>query len=758
MSGKRVYGRAYPIKQSDAKAYRRVDRNLRANPIGVTAMAAVNGRGSAKSARAVAQGKTRSQRIARAESVYKNGEKTMGVLKNKRKTGAAKKKSSSTSRRKVSGTNYYRTSGGRYQNAAGKFVKKDTVKASKKAKKKSAPKKRTTAKRTTAKRTTAKRTAPKRRATSSTTKRRAPARKTRKVRKNASVGYTKKSAAGYDRMARSAAGKKAAATRKRRAAAAARTQGRSKTVGKYKRVRIADPKTGKMKLSYMYETKGGKRRKIPTSAVTRSGHKTAAEIKRGRAKAAARVKREGSAFVANRSGKASARQKRAGKRLAAYMAAKRSGKTVAQARSAAIRKVPLARGDQFKGVAKAPVTTTKKRTKVRRNKKRSTTTALRKNGKRRVRRNAKRRVVRKSPVKANARRKVRRKTTAKKKTTAKRRKRRAAPVKRRRTASKRRRTTTKRRKTTASKRRRTMRRNGTVKRYRKNAFMANLKAVLKTGMFVATGFLVHRIATNLIAEKALATTLPDNQAFQDWKKPLVGFGMMLVGIPVAGMAVPKRGIEIGAGMFASFLQSTIIAALGAAGQPNLVSSVAGYGNSRAYALRGNRRRRGMRGMERHATSIMPRYTPVSGYSQAAAGYQQAAAGQFQQAAAGEYFTATGEYFTATGEYFAPQGTKGVGGYEPAGELAMQASAGTSQVIRDGLRPDGDLDYALDVAEAAAGLGEATAIEHRVGQQSQWIPNNPLWAGERPVTHSQATSEISAGILQRPGGNGILSGG
>jgi hypothetical protein len=167
--------------------------------------------------------------------------------------------------------------------------------------------------------------------------------------------------------------------------------------------------------------------------------------------------------------------------------------------------------------------------------------------------------------------------------------------------------------------------------------------------------------------------------------------------------------------------------------------------------------------ERHAVSIMPRYTPVRSagqYSQAAAGWNQAAAGQFSQAAAGtgEYFTATGEYYTATGEYFAPQGTKGVGGYEPAGQLAMQASAGTNQVIRDGLRPDGDIDHALDVAEAAAGLGDPAAVEHRVAQRSQWIPNNPLFAGEMAIRDNQSTSEISAGILQRPGGNGILSGG
>lgn len=730
MSGKKVYGRAYPITAADAKAYRRVERRVRPNPIGVTAMASINGRGSARSARAVAQGKTRSQRIARAESVYRNGERPMaGVLKNKRKSSAKKKPSA---RRKISGTGFYKTKGGRYQNAKGKFVKASSVKASTSRKRKTktaAPARRKRRATSTAapvrrkRRRVAATATPVRRKRRRVTATATPVRrKRRRVRKNASVGYSPAYSAGRDKMARSKAAKRASATRRRRA-----TGSSKKTIGRYKRLSVKDPKTGRKRLSYMYRTKSGKRRKIPTKAVTSSGHKTAAGVRRGRSKAAARIKREGSAFVANRSGKTSARQKRAGRRLAAFMAAKRSGKNVKQAKAAALRKVPLRRGDQFKGNAKAPVKVGK--TRVRRNKRKT------------VRRNARRRVTRKNPYR-----------NTKKMGAALARKRRPTSVVRK----NRRRVTSNKRRTVRRNKRRTVRRNG-FKAFRKNAFMANLKAALQTGLFVATGFLVHRIATNLIAEKALATTLPDNQIFQDWKKPMVGFGMLLVGIPVVGMAVPKRGIEIGAGMVASFLQSAIVAALNSAGQQELVSSVAGYSNSRAYQLRGSRRRRrrGVRGMERHATSIMPRYQPVrqmGQYSQAAAGWEQAAAGT------GEYFTATGEYFTATGEYFAPQGTKGVGGYEPAGQLAMQASAGVNSVIRDGLRPDGDIDHALDVAEAAAGLGDPAAIEHRVGQQSQWIPNGPLWAGERAVRDNQGTSEISAGILQRPGGNGILSGG
>src|SRR5690606_38518451 len=103
-------------------------------------------------------------------------------------------------------------------------------------------------------------------------------------------------------------------------------------IGRYTRARMKDPRTGKTKLSYMTRTKSGRLRRIPTKAITKSGHKSAAGIKRGRTKAAARIKREGSAFVAN---KGSARRRRAGRRLAAYSAARRAGKTVKQSKASA---------------------------------------------------------------------------------------------------------------------------------------------------------------------------------------------------------------------------------------------------------------------------------------------------------------------------------------------------------------------------------------------------------------------------------------
>ena len=799
MSRARVYGRAYKISEKDAKAYRRTDRpkRMKANPMGVTSMASVNGRGAySRSARQVAAGKSKKQRLDRARKVLKNGEsKAMaGFLKNtKRKSrspGAAKRlaaakragsrtttkrrsTSSSSTRRKVPGTSYYRTAGGRYQNAQGKYVSESRVKAAKSrsssskkkttAKRKTTTRKKTTARRTVKRNATAKRTTTTRRTAAkrpvrrnTTTKRKTTAK--RRVKRNASAGYSASYGKGYDAMKRSQAAKKAAATRKRRAAAAARASGRKASVGRYKRVRVTDPKTGKSRLSYMYETRGGKRRRIPASAITKSGHMSKAQVKRGRSKAAARVKKEGTAFVANK--RSSARQKRAGRRLAAFMAAKRSGKNVKQAKAAALRKVPLATGDSFKGTTKVgPMrkgskkrvrVAGRKRTLVANKRRRKTT---RKNTRRKT--TAKRRVVRRNGNTTTMKNNRRRRTTAaKRRRTTKRTykaNRRRSPVRRRTT------------------RRRRMTRNAGRHTYRKNQFLANLGKAFQSGLIVATGFMTHRVLTNLLCDKVpfISDMFAENAALNTWRKPIIGAAVMLAGVPLVGAIKPlrPRAIEIGAGMVASWLQSAIVSAFAAAEYPDGVNAVQGYSNSRAYALRGTRRRRrGLRGG--HQTSIMPRYAPVSGlgqYEQAAAGYQQAAAG-FQQAAAG-----TGEYFApnATGEYFAPNNLQGVGEYEAAGQLAMQAAAGTtSQHIDDGIRPDSDLDRQMDIMEAAAGMRgmgeyyEATAhnVEQRVGQQSQWIPKGALWAGERQVNDTQMTSELSAGILQKQGGNGVLSAG
>lgn len=317
------------------------------------------------------------------------------------------------------------------------------------------------------------------------------------------------------------------------------------------------------------------------------------------------------------------------------------------------------------------------------------------------------------------------------------------------------------------------------------------------GFLVLGGFFLHkgltggiiRAATSTDAASGMVTFLGQPMVGADgkptflatWQKPIVGglFG----GLGILGLSkLPVKSetrTALSAGVMTSFLQSFVHTVLTVMNQPEVLSYLEGYQNSAAYALRGTRgrrRRSPMRGLgvARNATSIMPQYAPV---------------GQFQQAAAG-----MGEYFAAQsgmGEYFAGPGVEGVGHYEKAGPLALQPS--TSHMgqlpIDDGIRPDANLDHMLDLAESAAGLGQgfrqaAAGVgagpgyrqaaagmgeffsaapsdgsfkEFSVPTQSQWIPSGPLWAGTMTADAAYTESELPAGILQGPGGNGVLSG-
>ena len=299
---------------------------------------------------------------------------------------------------------------------------------------------------------------------------------------------------------------------------------------------------------------------------------------------------------------------------------------------------------------------------------------------------------------------------------------------------------------------------------RRNQFMSHLLNVLKIGALITGGVVAHRVLTNLVNTYVAPKVLPqDNATLATWQKAISGTVVLVAGV-AATNALPlssDKKLNIGGGMVGSWLLDLIVTGLKVAKQESAASYLAGYENSRAYLLRN--RRRGMGAFQ----SLMPKYAPVGAFQQAAAGFQQASAGM------GEYFAPNRTRIAAgMGEYFAPSGLQGVGAYEAAGPLAMQAAAGVA-AVDDGIRPDANLDRVLDLAEAAAGLhgprrramGEYyTAApsnggyaESVVPQDSQWIPNGPLWAGTMSAGDSQSSSEIPAGILATAGGNGTLSG-
>jgi hypothetical protein len=523
----------------------------------------------------------------------------------------------------------------------------------------------------------------------------------------------------------------------------------------YKRVKLFNPLTGRKEYSYMYRAAGGRLRRIPTNAIIGGGPglkdfnpKLAEKVHKARKRAAERILKHGDVFIANR-GKKRRKSKRTGKwNLKRYNKARAAGfsKTEAKAIAYGLKKMPKRR-------KRRKSTSSRKRRKSTSSRKRRKSTSSRK--RRKSTSSRKRR-------KSTSSRKHRKSTSSRKH-----RKMRANP--RHRYEDNRRRYEDNRRRYEDNRRRRrryedNRRRHPRMKR---NAFMANLMAVLKTGALVGVGFMTHRVLTALACEHLFTpyVVAPEgkepNLTLKTWEKPICGTVVGLIGVAGLSVMADKKVISgetamsIGGGMVASLLQYVVVSALTAAEQPQAASYLSGYSNSVAYSLRGNRRR----GLHRRGIgemrSIMPRYAPVGTFEQAAAGV-------------GEYFTGAGKFEQAAagvGEYFVPKGTQGVGQYEPAGPLAMQAAANGIGEIDDGIRPDSNLDRVLDLAESAAGLGEYfTATqgkggweESQVPTQSQWIPNGPLWAGELRVKDTQSESELPAGTLATVGGNGILSG-
>lgn len=222
-------------------------------------------------------------------------------------------------------------------------------------------------------------------------------------------------------------------------------------------------------------------------------------------------------------------------------------------------------------------------------------------------------------------------------------------------------------------------------------------------------------------------------------------------------AVSKDAAVVNAvagGMVASVLHQAVLTAV------NLVSpAAAGYlsGDDSTAA-----RLSAMYGV---GGGIMPAYAPISGMGE----YFEGANG------VGEYFegaNGVGEYFEGTnglGSYGAnPDLYQAAAGYGMLGD--------NSDGYTNNINPSDDLDRQLTIAEAAAGVGaasyEASAGYGAVYQASAgygnvetvpgadtWVPgsaNPQLWAGVRPVDEPQsATAMVPAGVLESGGGAGIF---
>lgn len=287
---------------------------------------------------------------------------------------------------------------------------------------------------------------------------------------------------------------------------------------------------------------------------------------------------------------------------------------------------------------------------------------------------------------------------------------------------------------------------------------------LKIGAVIGTGFVAHRLLSNLVAQQVIARLLPapapaaagfDVAKYSPSIASLLmaGAGAFLVNATVKDAESKK--LLIG-GIIASALHGVFMNVANAF-MPSAVPMLAGPEDGTAARLAA------MYGLGA-GTSIMPRYAPVNGV--------------------GEYFASgVGEYFTSgmngLGEYFA-SGVSGLGAYGANPDMQYEAAAGVGgkivEVSGTHIDPSSDLDRQFNIAEAAAGVGAlapyeaaaglGTAYEAAAGlgnvtvpRANTWIPgmqDPSIWAGTRPINQGQAATEmVPAGTLATQGGQGVF---
>jgi len=820
VAGRKTYGRAFPIREADIGAYRmaRKPRGYRANPMGVTTLASVNGRG-AYSARAATQGLSKAERVARARRLVSNRSGSMAMTSNKvhraafvrrmnENSGSRRKRTTSGGRRRArrAGRKLHanrRTPTGAESRAYASGYARIYGKKRKKAKR-SAPKRAAAPKRRRHRRSPEQVAARKAKKAAASAKRKART-AARVARRKASTAKKRERAAARRAKsrtpeARSRKARKRAKSRWPKQTRKVRARGGRKTrrvrvaYGPYKRASLYDARRGRKRASYM--TRGRKRRlrKIPAwaiaGAISAKEYKTSASyakakerIAKRRAAAARRAERGQDPFTPNpgarKMARAKKRKKKAGSRKGRRHAKKGHRKSAKRVRAGKKAAATRRRKKAARTAAAKKSRRHGRRKSAHRRKKshrRKSARRARKAGRRSARRGSKRRGLR------IGRRKVRRLKRGIYLVKNRRTRRRYAEnrgVRRRSHKRRSRRLSANIRRRKHSKRRRSGRgrkflMNG---RYMRNGFGGDLKSLLKTGSLIVVGFFAHKALTKVTVDLLTDTTkgtfvmMPLVGAdgaptfLATWQKPITGFvlgGAVIYGVSKTPFKAESR-MAVSAGVMVSFLESLVKTALTVMNQPKALSYLEGYSNSTAYALRGarGRRRRPMHGLgvARNATSIMPQYAPI---------------GQFRQAAAG-----MGEYFASSGmgEYFAGPGVQGVGHYEKAGPLALQPHRANIGAIDDGIRPDSDLDHVLDLAESAAGLGQGfrqaaagmgqfrqaaagmgeffTAAPQNGGFSEQTVPTQSQWIPNGPLWAGTMTADSSKEESQIPAG--ILQG-
>ncbi len=320
--------------------------------------------------------------------------------------------------------------------------------------------------------------------------------------------------------------------------------------------------------------------------------------------------------------------------------------------------------------------------------------------------------------------------------------------------------------------------------FRKNGPMEPILFVLKTGGIALTGFVAHKLITNVVlkqvfgrifgAPAVVVATSPTTAAVV---APATS-GLGLINLDPNYQKIGASFLVAGLGVFASAklikdpgTRNTVMTGIAVSFAHTFLSSLVGkFAPQYSDMLSGDdgtaARLSAMYGLGA-GTSLQPRYASIG-------------------RGMGEYFSSgvngLGEYFSSgngmsgLGEYF-DSGVSGLGlpAYEAAAGYGanpdfQEAAAGMGArelANTNHVDPHGDLDRELTIAEAAAGVGALPSYEAAAGfgaistvpSASTWIPgsaNGQLWAGTRSISNPQSASEmVPAGILQTDGGQGVF---
>ncbi len=281
------------------------------------------------------------------------------------------------------------------------------------------------------------------------------------------------------------------------------------------------------------------------------------------------------------------------------------------------------------------------------------------------------------------------------------------------------------------------------RKYKRNssAFMSRFQGMLKVGLLAGAGFMGHRAVTKIVSDNVLSQ-VPQltTGTLAPYRNLIAGLLTAVGGMFAVDKFAKKQAAEVNAGIFVSLIQSAVTTVLTQMGQGQIAAALSAYpdatGPARGYGEYlpvsgfGDIPQRGRYGGSRLSQAsaglgVVPMLTQAAaGYgaapqlTQAAAGY--GAAPQLTQAAAG------------VGEFIA-QNLEGYGDYE------MVAGMGSPELTDEGIKPDlATAEHALDIAEAAAGLGD-------IGSRSQLNP--PMVA----QAISQSPSGMRAGVFNTADG-------